>query len=140
MEFATPMGTQKSHLEPQGDHLSLQECVLKGAFQDLPFLLRLYTLNRIKTSGFWTAQCGRNVVNRPNHISRNLSRNLVLSSFGLFLDFFMAPSFDGLWMAVPIKGGRAAPERLQEGIHFSCLFFEPHNRGGPPLLRGTATT
>jgi len=76
----------------------------------------------------------------PNNISRNLSRNLVLSSFGSFLDFFLAPFFDGLWMAMPIKGGRAAPERLQEGVHVSCLFFEPHDRGGPPpLLRGTAT-
>ena len=80
VEFTTPMGTpigtQKSHLEPQGDHLSLQECVLKGAFQDLPFLLRLYTLNRVKTSDFWIALCGRNVVNSVSkqHFSQPFSK------------------------------------------------------------------
>ena len=95
-----PIGTQKSHVEPQGDHLSLQECVLKGAFQDLPFLLRLYTLNRVKTSDFWIALCGRNAVNSVSkqHFSQPFSKlgfELVWIIFGFLFGTLFRWTLDG---------------------------------------------
>ena len=98
--MGTPIGTQKSHLEPQGDHLSLQECVLKGAFQDLPFSQRLYTLNRVKTSDFWIALCGRNVVNSVSkqHFSQPFSKlgfELVWIIFGLLFGTLFRWTLDG---------------------------------------------
>ena len=37
LQTGTPMGTRKSPLGAQGDHLSLQGCVLKGSFSGPPF-------------------------------------------------------------------------------------------------------
>ena len=49
VDFTTPMGTpfrtQKAHLAPQGGHLRLEECILKGTFQVLLFLARIVHLS-----------------------------------------------------------------------------------------------
>ena len=59
-QTGAPMGTRKSPSGAQGDHLSLQGCVLKGSFSGPSFRPHLRTPN---SSIFLDARHGRNVAN-----------------------------------------------------------------------------